>query len=63
MRINKFLAESGVCSRRAADKMIEDGLVKVNGKVCVIGQEIDEFSDSVVVNGKKLNLVNSYEKR
>nr|MBO4517791.1 rRNA pseudouridine synthase [Clostridia bacterium] len=61
MRINKFLAESGVCSRRAADKMIEDGLVKVNGKVCVIGQEIDEFSDSVVVNGKKLNLVNSYE--
>ncbi len=61
MRINKFLAESGVCSRRAADKMIEEGLVKVNGKVCVIGQEIDEFSDSVVVNGKKLNLVNSYE--
>ena len=61
MRINKFLAESGVCSRRAADKMIEEGLVKVNGKVCVIGQEIDEFSDSVVVNGKKLNLVNTYE--
>lgn len=61
MRINKFLAESGVCSRRAADKMIEEGLVKVNGKVCVIGQEIDEFSDSVVVGGKKLNLVNSYE--
>ena len=61
MRINKFLAESGVCSRRAADKMIEEGLVKVNGKVCVIGQEIDEFSDSVVVGGKKLNIVNSYE--
>lgn len=61
MRINKFLAESGVCSRRAADKMIEEGLVKVNGKICVIGQEIDEFSDSVVVNGKKLNIVNSYE--
>ena len=61
MRINKFLAESGVCSRRAADKMIEEGLVKVNGKVCVIGQEIDEFSDCVIVGGKKLNLVNSYE--
>ncbi|MBP5466652.1 MAG: rRNA pseudouridine synthase [Clostridia bacterium] len=61
MRVNKFLAESGVCSRRAADKMIEEGLVKVNGKVCVIGQEIDEFSDSVVVGGKKINPVNTYE--
>lgn len=61
MRINKFLAESGVCSRRAADKMIEEGLVKVNGKVCVIGQDIDEYSDSVLVNGKKINMPNSYD--
>ena len=51
MRINKFLAESGVCSRRAADKLIEEGAVKVNGKICVIGQDIDEFSDSVFVGG------------
>ena len=61
MRINKFLAESGVCSRRNADKMIKEGLVKVNGKICVIGQEIDEFSDSVTVNGKKINIPNSYD--
>ena len=32
MRINKYLAECGVASRRNCDKMIEDGLVKVNGK-------------------------------
>ena len=61
MRINKFLAESGVCSRRAADKLIEDGQVKVNGKIVKIGQEIDEFSDNVTVNGKKVGLPNTYE--
>ena len=61
MRINKFLAESGVCSRRAADKLIEDGQVKVNGKIVKIGQEIDEFSDNVTVNGKKIGLPNTYE--
>ena len=61
MRINKFLAESGVCSRRAADKLIEEGAVKVNGKICLIGQDIDEFSDSVLVGGKKINLPNTFE--
>lgn len=61
MRINKFLAECGVCSRRAADKLIEDGSVKVNGIICVIGQDIDEFSDSVLFNGKKINLPNTFE--
>ena len=45
MRINKFLAESGVASRRASDKLIEDGLVKINGKIAKIGQDIDEFND------------------
>lgn len=61
MRINKFLAECGVCSRRAADKLIEEGAVKVNGIICEIGQDIDEFSDSVLVNGKKINLPNTFE--
>lgn len=61
MRINKFLAESGVCSRRSADKLIEEGQVKVNGKVCVVGQDIDEFSDSVTVNGKKVSISNTFE--
>ncbi len=61
MRINKFLAESGVCSRRNADKLIEEGQVKVNGKVCFIGQDIDEFSDSVTVNGRKLSISNTFD--
>ena len=37
MRINKFLAESGVASRRAADRLIEDGAVKINGKILYSG--------------------------
>lgn len=61
MRINKYLAESGICSRRSADKLILDGVVKINGKICTLGQEVDEFSDSVTVNGKKITPVTNYE--
>lgn len=61
MRINKLIAESGICSRRNADKLIMDGEVKVNGKVCTLGQEVDPISDSVVVSGKKINIVSKYE--
>ncbi len=53
MRINKFLAECGVASRRQCDKLIEDGAVKVNGKSCSVGQEVNEH-DSITVNGKKI---------
>ena len=61
MRINKYLAESGICSRRSADKLILEGVVKINGKICSLGQEVDEFSDSVTVNGKKITPVTNYE--
>lgn len=60
MRINKFLAECGVASRRNCDKLIADGLVTVNGKVCSLGQEIDENNDSISVNGKRINRVKKY---
>ena len=60
MRINKFLAECGVASRRNCDKLISDGLVTVNGQVCSLGQEIDEFNDSVSVNGKRINRVKKF---
>ena len=57
MRINKFLEQSGVGSRRFCDKLVSEGSVIVNGKVCVLGQDIDERRDSVLVNGKKVALV------
>ena len=51
MRINKFLAHGGVCSRRDADKLIEQGRVLVNGSIARPGQLIGR-EDTVVVNGK-----------
>lgn len=53
MRINKYLAHSGVCSRRDADKLIERGEVLVNGKLPVPGQSVDD-SDEITVSGKPL---------
>ena len=61
MRINKFLAESGVGSRRTCDKIIEEGRVKINGKVCGLGATVDELYDSVTLDGKKLGKVKKYE--
>ena len=40
MRINKYLAECGVASRRGCDKLIEEGLVTVNGKTAALGDDI-----------------------
>ena len=53
-RLQKFMAECGVASRRAAEKLIAAGKVKINGKVAQIGAKIDPSSDKIVVNGKPL---------
>ena len=50
-RINKFLSEAGFCSRRAADKLINEGRVTINGKVPEMGTKIAP-SDEVRVDGK-----------
>ena len=60
MRINKYLAESGVCSRRAADRLILDGEVKINGKICEIGAEVSE-EDHVTVSGKTIKPVKIFD--
>jgi len=51
MRLNQFIAESGMCSRREADRFIEAGKVTVNGTVAVLGVQVDE-NDEVRVSGK-----------
>ncbi len=51
IRINKFLSEIGYCSRRAADTLVEEGRVKVNGAVAAMGAKITN-SDSVMVDDK-----------
>ena len=50
-RINKFLSEIGYCSRRAADKLIDQGRVKINGAVPLMGTKVSD-EDEVSVNGK-----------
>ncbi len=42
VRINKFFTEQGFCSRRAADQMIKDGRVRINGRVAVLGDQVAE---------------------
>ncbi len=61
MRINKFLANCGVASRRGADQLIQDGVVKINGRVCSMGDDVDVTSDSVTVNGKLVNAVKKFD--
>lgn len=51
MRINKYLADRGIASRRGADKLIEDGLVKINGKTAKLGDEVNA-GDTVICDGK-----------
>ena len=55
MRINKFLASSGIASRRECDKLISEGRIKVNGKTAVLGTEIND-GDEVYADGKPVNL-------
>jgi 23S rRNA pseudouridine2604 synthase len=53
IRINKFLSEVGYCSRRAADKLIEEGKVTINGKVPEMGTKVLP-KDEVKVNGRAI---------
>ncbi|MBQ8658563.1 MAG: rRNA pseudouridine synthase [Clostridia bacterium] len=53
MRINKFLADMGVASRRGADEMISAGRVQINGVTATLGATVEE-TDEVFLDGKKL---------
>ena len=58
MRINKYLAEKGIASRRKADEMIEAGRVTINGSTATLGTDVSE-TDEIKVDG---NLVSAEEK-
>ena len=53
VRINKYLSEIGYCSRRAADKLIEENRVAINGKVPEMGTKV-KYGDEVCVDGKNV---------
>lgn len=53
LRLNKYISDSGLCSRRAADRYIEKGLVFINGRRAVIGDKVSS-KDVVKVNGQEI---------
>ncbi len=54
IRLQKFLSECGVASRRKAEELIADGKVKVNGHIAGIGDKVDAKRDKVTVRGKRI---------
>lgn len=57
VRLQKFLANSGICSRRAAEKLIIDGKISVNGIVVTeLGTKVQPEKDIIEYNGKKVNV-------
>lgn len=52
-RLNKFISETGICSRREADRLIEQGQVQVNGQRAEMGMKVST-ADRIIVNGKPL---------
>ena len=51
MRLNKYLSEAGICSRREADRLVQEGKILVDGKAAVLGMQIAEGQE-ILVNGK-----------
>lgn len=59
IRLNKYIASSGVCSRRKADDIIKEKRVTINGEIVVdLSSQVDENKDTVLVDGKKITLEN-----
>ena len=54
IRLNKFLSDAGFCSRRQADRLIEEGHVKVNNETALMGQKVN-LLDKVTVDGKEVS--------
>ncbi len=54
VRVQKFLADAGLCSRRSAETLIAEGEVWINGQPAALGQKIDPDRDKVVVRGKQV---------
>ena len=53
MRINKFLAENGIASRRHADEMVSAGRIKINGQTALLGADVQD-GDEVLLDDKPI---------
>ena len=56
IRINKYLSEVGFCSRRAADRLLEEGRITINGRVPELGTKVSD-EDEIFVDGKTIKKV------
>lgn len=54
MRLQKYLADCGVASRRKSEELIEQGKVKVNGRIAQIGDKVNPKKDDITVSGKRV---------
>lgn len=55
IRLNRYIANAGVCSRRKADELIEAGVISINGEVVTsLGTKVDPIRDEVRYNGERL---------
>lgn len=54
MRVQRALAKAGISSRRAAETLIEDGVVRVDGKVATLGSKVDPDTQIITVRGKRI---------
>ena len=54
MRINKYLSETGIVSRRGADKWIEEGKVTINGELATVGSQVE--NGDIVCSGWRRRL-------
>ena len=54
MRLQRALAQAGVASRRAAERLIEEGRVRVDGRVATLGSKVDPEQQKITVNGRRV---------
>ena len=59
MRIAKFIANAGFCSRREAEKLIEDKIVKINNLLCLHPSETVNDSDKITIRKKIIQMQNT----
>ncbi len=57
VRLQKFLSECGIASRRKSEELIKAGSVKINGVIAVLGDKVDPYKDKVLVRGKPVKQV------
>jgi 23S rRNA pseudouridine2605 synthase len=56
MRLQRALAQAGVASRRTAERLIEEGRVRVDGKVALLGSKVDPKRQTITLNGRRIRV-------